>query len=219
MALTSPPMELAARYNVAPTQVAPVVRADGAGRSLGWLRWGLVPSWAGGVGVGSSMINARAEGIDSKPAFRAAFKRQRCLVPVSGFYEWKKLDAGSRKQPFYITPASDEPLALAGLWDSWRPPEGGAIETFTVITTAPNQLMASLHDRMPAILDPADLATWLDPLLEDRERLLGLLKPYPPELMRARPVSDRVNAPRNDDPTCIALFTPKPPDLSLFLDF
>ena len=158
--------------------------------------------------MGSSLINARAEGIEAKPAFRAAFKRRRCLVPASGFYEWKKLGGGDRKQPYYITAADEEPLAFAGVWEWWRSPEGEAVESFAIITTTPNEMMAGLHDRMPVILDSADFAPWLDPAQEDQKRLLGLLRPYPAELMVSRPVSTRVNSPRNDDPACILPLDP-----------
>lgn len=218
---TSPPLaEIEARYNVAPTQAAPVVRATAAsdgssrhrgdvtGRTLGMLRWGLVPSWAKDIKIGNSLVNARAEGIEAKPSFRSAFKRRRCIVPVSGFYEWKRLDE-KRKQPYYITSAADdEPLAFAGLWEWWKPPEGSdtgtePIESFTIITTTPNEMMAALHDRMPVILHPADFAAWLDPANSDSASLLSLLRPYPSELMRCWPVSTRVNSPRFDDPACI----------------
>lgn len=203
MELTTPLVDLPMRYNVAPTQRAPVVRQSRANaRTLDMLRWGLVPSWAKDLAVGSSMINARGETIASKPAFRAAFKRRRCIVPISGFYEWQKL-GGTRKQPHYITASDDQPLALAGLWESWLSPEQESIETYTIVTTTPNEMMAEIHDRMPVILHAEDLDAWLDPGDEGSARVAGLIRPYPAELMLARPVSTHVNSPRHDDPSCI----------------
>jgi len=209
MALTSPPLEFTDRYNVAPTQTAPVVRAQpqAGGREAVFMRWGLIPSWAKDEKIGNSLINARAEGIESKPAFRVAFRQRRCIVPVSGFYEWEKL--GARRQPHYVTSAGDEPLALAGLWESWQSAEDGTVESFTVITTTPNEMMARLHDRMPVILDAADFGAWLDPASQDAARTAALLRPYPAELMVSRPVSTRVNSPRNEGPECLAVFEPQ----------
>ncbi len=211
MALTSPPLEFTDRYNVAPTQMAPVVRADGNGRSVSFMRWGLIPSWAKDAKIGNSLVNARAEGIETKPAFRAAFKQRRCIVPVSGFYEWQKV--GERKQPHYITSADGEPLALAGLWESWSSPEHGGVESFTVITTTPNETMARLHDRMPVILERADFGPWLNPANHDKTRLDAMLKPYPAELMVSYAVSTRVNSPRHDAPDCIEPIQPHEPGL------
>jgi putative SOS response-associated peptidase YedK len=209
MVLTTPPLEFTDRYNVAPTQTAPVVRdlPQARGREAVFMRWGLIPSWAKDEKIGNSLINARAEGIESKPAFRAAFKQRRCIVPVSGFYEWQKL--GTRKQPHYITSSDNQPLALAGLWESWQSPDHGAVESFTVITTTPNEMMAKLHDRMPVILDPADFDTWLDPASHKLARFAALLKPYPAELMASRAVSTWVNSPQNEGPECLAVFEPE----------
>lgn len=201
LALTSVPFDLTPRYNIAPTQLAPVARQDKDGRrSLDMLRWGLVPSWAGDLKIGNTMINARGETLATKPAFRAAFKRRRCIVPASGFYEWKKSEGSKTKQPFYITASDDGPLMLAGLWESWTSPDGAMIDTYTIITTAPNEMMAEMHDRMPVILDETDFDAWLDPAREDAS---GLIRSYPSELMRARPVSTVVNSPKNEDPVCI----------------
>ncbi|MBC7771502.1 MAG: SOS response-associated peptidase [Pyrinomonadaceae bacterium] len=208
MELTTP-VQLPIRYNIAPTQTAPVVRIDdrerSRSRSLAMLRWGLLPSWARDIKVGSSLINARAEGIESKPSFREAFRRQRCLVPASGFYEWKRLANGKVRQPYYISTADQKPIAFAGLWESWHNTshQGEPVETFTIITTTPNEMMAPLHDRMPVILDPQDFPSWLDPGNKDTAGLLALLRPYPAELMQSHPVSPRVNSPAFDDPSCI----------------
>jgi len=201
--LTTPELDFAVSYNVAPTQAAPVLRQDERGRRLDLLRWGLIPWWSKDAKIGATLINARAETLPSKPAFRSAFAARRCLVPVSGFYEWRRLDAKA-KQPYYLRSAGDdEPLFLAGLWESWKDPEGERLETFTIVTTTPNELVAQLHDRMPAILDPADFGTWLDPKAS-AEALTALLRPYPAELMLSHPVSRLVNSPRNNGPECVA---------------
>lgn len=211
--LTTPPIEFAERYNVSPTQDAPVVRRGGAegrsekGRRLDMLRWGLIPSWAKDETFGNKAINARAETVATSGAFRDSWRRRRCLVPVSGFYEWKKLDAGGkRKQPHYITSSDGEPFMLAGLWTSWKGADARAIETFSIITTTPNALMAKVHDRMPVILGPADWDAWLDSDSGDGGvggEVESLLRPYPAELMVAFPVSSKVNSPRNDGPELI----------------
>ncbi len=223
LGITTPPTEWPPRYNVAPSQLGPVVRmVDGGGRELAMLRWGLVPSWADDLKFGFRTINARAEGIATAPAFRSAIKRRRCIVPVSGYYEWQKIDAKT-KQPFYLTAADDQPLMLAGLWESWRPQGAGAdatVESFTIITTTPNEAAAKFHDRMPVILDAADIAGWLDPAAEVGV-VLPLLKPSPAELLMAVPVSTVVNNPKNNTPDCIQPVslqgnTPKPEQGELF---
>lgn len=206
MTLVSPPWEFPRRYNVAPTQDAPVIRAaEGSGRRVDPLRWGLIPSWASDVSIGSRLINARAETIAEKPAFRSAFKARRCLVPVSGFYEWKTIPGEKRKQPHYIRPSGDDDLFFfAGLWERWSPKDGAAepIESFTIITTQPNELMATLHNRMPVILDSPERDVWLAGDTSP-ESLMALLRPYPAELMMALPVSLAVNNPRHDAADCI----------------
>jgi putative SOS response-associated peptidase YedK len=195
--------DVAPRYNIAPTQEAPVVllHPDSGARVLRALRWGLVPSWSKDPRAGARLINARAEGAADKPAFRAAFKRRRCLVPAAGFYEWKRLPKG--KQPWWIRLRGGGPLAFAGLWEHWLDPQSDAtLHTFTILTTAANPLVAALHDRMPVILPPRDYTVWLDPDAA-RPDLDALLVPYPPELMEAWPVSQRVNSPKNDDPSLL----------------
>ncbi|MCC6427305.1 MAG: SOS response-associated peptidase [Phycisphaerales bacterium] len=205
MALTTAPIEWPPKYNVAPSQVAPVVRAiDGGDRGMDLLRWGLVPGWADDLKFGYKTINARAETITSSPAFRSAIKRRRCIVPVSGYYEWQKID-DKTKQPFYFTAADEEPLAFAGLWESWKPKDGSSqdpVETFTIITTAPNEFAARFHDRMPVILDRADFERWLDPKV-DAPAVIDLLHPAPDGVLMAVPVSTLVNSPRNESPECI----------------
>lgn len=196
--------DLQPRYNIAPTQPVAAVRlptADGD-RELVMLHWGLIPFWAKDPGIGSRMINARAETVAEKPAFRAAFRRRRCLVPADGFYEWQKQNGS--KQPFYIRLQDGRPFAFAGLWERWQDEEGGVIESCTLLTTRPNELIRPLHNRMPVILHPHNYAVWLDPEVEDLDVLRRLLDPYPPSEMEAYAVSRYVNAPRNEGPDCIA---------------
>lgn len=193
------------RYNLAPTQEAAVVRvaAPGAPRTLDRLRWGLIPWWAKDPAIGNRMINARAESAADRPAYRDSFRRWRCLVPADGFYEWKKLAAKS-KQPYLIRRQDRLPFAFAGLWSSWRGPESDRpVETFTILTTEPNDLLRPLHDRMPVILDRRDFAAWLDPANRDLARLQALLAPAPTGGWEAVPVSRAVNSPDHDEPDCI----------------
>ena len=194
---------LAPRFNIAPTQEVAVVRLDPAAgrRKLGLLRWGLIPPWAREPEVGSRMINARADTAAVKPAFRAAFKRRRCLIPADGFYEWKP--AGARKQPYFIRMCDGRTFAFAGLWERWEPSDGEPIESCTILTTDPNDLLAPIHNRMPVILHREDYGLWLDPDLGNPDRLRPLLAPYAPEEMTAYPVGLRVNSPKNDDAGCI----------------
>ncbi|MBI4916358.1 MAG: SOS response-associated peptidase [Acidobacteria bacterium] len=194
--------ELAPRFNIAPTQAVAAVRAraDG-GRELVALTWGLIPSWSKDRAIGSRMINARAETVGEKPAFRAALRARRCLVLADGFYEWQKL--GTRKQPHHIRMRDGRPFAFAGLWERWTPPDGDPVESCTIITTVPNEVVAPIHDRMPVILAPADLDRWLDPGTRDPATVAALLRPYPGRDMTAYPVSLRVNSPGADDPSCV----------------
>ncbi|MCA9897857.1 MAG: SOS response-associated peptidase [Anaerolineales bacterium] len=189
------------RYNIAPTQPVAAIRlAENGQREFTFFRWGLVPSWAKDLNIGSRMINARSETVAEKPSFRTAFKRRRCLIPADGFYEWQK--QGSGKQPMFIRPVAERPFALAGLWEVWRDPDGSVLQTCTILTTTPNELMAPIHNRMPVIVEPEDFDLWLNPE-PDPEQGLHLLRPYPAEKMAAYPVSTVVNNPRNDMPDCI----------------
>ncbi len=191
------------RYNIAPTQPVLIVRASDTGdRVMTTVRWGLIPFWAKDEKIGARMINARGETAASKPAFRAAVKSRRCLVPADGFYEWMKTDAG--KQPHLIRFTDRRPFAFAGLWETWRPTDGEPIESCTIITTTPNELVAGIHDRMPVILSPSSYTEWLAPDQPNPSRLEQLLIPFPPDEMEAFPVSTRVNKPVNDDANCIA---------------
>jgi putative SOS response-associated peptidase YedK len=194
--------ELKPRYNISPTQGVAAIRAAGAGRELVTLHWGLIPSWSKDAAIGARMINARGETAAEKPSFRAPFRSRRCLILADGFYEWRR--DGERKQPFHICMSDRRPFAFAGLWDRWAAPDGEPVESCTIVTTAPNELLAPIHDRMPVILPPAAYAPWLDPARRDKERLQEFLQPFPASLMKAYPVSPRVNNPRNDDRDCIA---------------
>jgi len=190
-------------YNAAPQSTQPIVRLglDSGRREVALLRWGLVPFWAKEPNFGYTTINARAEEAATKPAFREAFKKRRCLVPADAFYEWQRLDPKT-KRPFAIALASGEPYAFAGLWESWRRPEGESLETFTILTTDPNELMAPIHNRMPVILEPKNYDRWLDHGDPARPPV-DLLRPYPAEKMRAWPVNDRVGNVRNNDPSLL----------------
>lgn len=194
---------LAPRYNVAPSQNIPVVRQEKEGRRFALARWGLVPSWAKDINLGYSTINARAETVASKPAFRSAFRHRRCLIPADGYMEWQAQAGSKRKQPWYITLKSREPMAFAGLWEHWTSPEGEGLESCCVIVTEANDLMRPIHDRMPVLLDPETWDPWLEPEAHDPSSLVALLKPYPAEAMTAWPIGARVNSPKNDSPECL----------------
>ena len=190
-------LEMPPRYNIAPSQDIPVVRQSGEGRDLSLLRWGLIPHWAKDHKIGYRMINARAETVAEKPSFRTAFRRRRCLIPATGFYEWKKVAGG--KQPYNIRMEDGGLFAFAGLWERWKGSDGNLVESCTIIVTDANELIRPVHDRMPVILDPADYGIWLDPGLQDPAQLQPLLVPHPSAGMDLYPVSSRVGSPANDD--------------------
>jgi len=201
------------RYNIAPTQTVPVVRlADSGRREIALLRWGLIPRWARDASMAARMINARAETVTEKPAFRDAFAHRRCLMPADGFYEWRTEDG--RKQPFRIGLKGGGAFAFAGLWESWTAPQdadgavspGETVETVTIITTDANEKLRPIHDRMPVILPPEAYATWLDAHTPANDAK-ALLRPFPADPMAFYRVSTHVNAVRNDDPDCIAPLT------------
>lgn len=208
---------LPARYNVAPTQDVPVVRVGGdtegpeadGGRHLVQLRWGLVPFWADDVSIGAKMINARAESAAEKPAFRAAFRRRRCLVVADGFYEWKApAQKGQRKQPYRIELADRRPFGFAGLWERWtNPQDQSVLDTCTILTTQANDYLKEIHPRMPVMLSPDAFPVWLDPNAKV-EAVKGLLTPFPGSDLTAYPISIRVNAVRNDDPSILEPLEP-----------
>lgn len=189
------------RYNIAPTQMVPAIIAHEGRNRIGELRWGLIPQWAKDDKVGFQTINAKAETIIEKPAFRTPFMRKRCLIPADGFFEWKK--DGSAKQPYRIVLKDRKLFAMAGLYDTWINPDGQKISSCTIITTTPNELMADIHNRMPVILRREDEAAWLDRANQDTEQLLSLLKPYASDLMKAYRVSSAVGNVRNDSPELI----------------
>lgn len=191
--------ECAPRYNVAPGQDVLAIRArDGGARRADPLRWGLVPSWADAEEAArASLINARAESAAYKPAFREAFRARRCIVPADGFYEWA--DLGGFRQPYWIAPIDAQPLGIAAIWERWRSPDGAALESCALLTTAANARIARLHDRMPAILAPEHYALWLDPA-RDPASLSALLVPLAEDAVAAHPVSTRLNRVEIDEP-------------------
>ncbi|MCX6268808.1 MAG: SOS response-associated peptidase [Bacteroidetes bacterium] len=202
-----------ARYNCSPTQNLAVIAND-APDTLKFFRWGLIPSWSKDPAGGSKLINARAETLAEKPSFKNAFRNRRCLVPATGFYEWKrdhhKDIARNISRPFHIGMKNGDPFCFAGLWDRWVSGEGEIMHSFTIITTSPNKLMEPIHDRMPVILHREDEQRWISSQMESSS-LADLLKPYPAEMMEAWPVSTLVNSPKNDGPEIIG----RAPDLML----
>lgn len=202
------PFDLPPRFNIAPGQNIPAIIEDRGQRRIGQLRWGLVPSWAPDAKGGYKMINARAETLTEKPAYRRLFERKRCIIPADGFYEWQQRPSG--KQPMRIMMKNEELFSFAGLFDTWSGPEGEKIHTCTIITTRPNEVVKDIHDRMPVILHQEDEAIWLDRERYDTSLLQSLLVPYDPDQMRAYPVSSMVGSPRNDVPECIQEITDPP---------
>ena len=190
------------RYNAAPTQSLPVVRGAGAGggREPAMMRWGLVPSWSREGRMKSILINARSETVAHKPAFRDAFRHRRCLVPADGFFEWKH--SGRDRLPWLFEPADGAPFCFAGLWETWSGGDAGTLESFTILTTTPNENVADFHDRMPVILPASARELWLASDTRE-EALMSLLVPVPAGALRARPVNPRLNSVSNDDPACI----------------
>lgn len=196
--------DLKPRFNIAPSQNAPVVTVEGGGRHIRMMRWGLVPFWAKEASIGNKMINARSETVAEKPSYRKSLKQRRCLVLADGFYEWQAPREGKgRKTPHRILLKSGEPFAFAGLWDIWKNPEGEELLSFTIITTEANDLVNDIHNRMPVILAPEEEEVWLNAKPDEVERLVALLDPYPSGDMEAYAVSTAVNSPANDRPECI----------------
>jgi putative SOS response-associated peptidase YedK len=193
------PPDFAPRYNIAPAQPVAVVRTppEGRGRELTHLHWGLIPSWAKDPAIGSRLINARAETVADRPAFRSALRYRRCLIPADGFYEWLRSTGGRR--PFFIRMRDGSPFAFAGLWDRWEGADGSVIESCALITTEANELVAKIHDRMPAIVPPDRYDLWLDRTVQKPDAVKSLLSPYPADAMAAHPVSTAVNNARVDD--------------------
>lgn len=191
------------RFNIAPGQmILAVVEDNQKERRIGQLKWGLVPSWAKDAKGGWRMINARSETLTEKPSFKTLLFRKRCVVPADGFYEWAKREDGS-KQPMRIRLKSKQIFSMAGLYDTWIAPDGSRLNTCTIITTRPNEVVQPIHDRMPVILNEQQEKMWLDRHVQDRDTLLDLLQPYPADEMIAYPVSEKVGNVRNDDETLI----------------
>jgi putative SOS response-associated peptidase YedK len=189
-------------YNIAPSQMVLSVINDGIKNRLGYLKWGLVPSWAKDPKMGFKMINARAETVHEKPSFREALKKKRCLIVADSFYEWKRTE--DRKVPMRIKMKNNELFAMAGLWESWTSPSGELVHTCTILTTEPNDLMSTIHDRMPVILKEEDEQAWLNPAIKTIDELKPFLIPLENGLLEAYEVSDKVNSPKNNAPELIA---------------
>jgi putative SOS response-associated peptidase YedK len=204
------------RYNIAPSQDVAVIRRlpDDQERKLAMLRWGLIPAWAKDPAKARQPINSKSETVAELPTFRVAFRQRRCLIPTDGFYEWKQ--ESGRKQPVYIYMKDREPFAFAGLWERWVGEEAEFIESCTILTTEPNDLLEPIHNRMPVILDPTQYDLWLDPDVQQPDKLRPLLHSYPSESMTFYPVNLRVNNPKHDDPLCLEQLPPESHRASLF---
>jgi putative SOS response-associated peptidase YedK len=216
------PREFVSRYNIAPSTMIPAIRTatDDGGREAVGLQWGLVPWWSKDPKSGAKLANARSEGIATKPAFREALRKRRCVVPASGFYEWQTI--GRLKQPWFFKLRDESPFVFAGLWERWHSADGVELQTCSLITTAANEVVSPLHDRMPVILRGSTIDTWLNPAIAEPSQLEPLLAPLSGAEMKATPVSPRVNSVRNEGPECIEAATPiapeqPPPQLSLGL--
>jgi putative SOS response-associated peptidase YedK len=205
------PFALSARYNIAPSQAAPVVVRDHASPEFRLLRWGLVPAWAKLTKSTKRPINARSETVHEKPSFRDAFEHRRCLVCADGFYEWKR--QGARPMPFFMHRKDRRPMSLAGIWERHRGDDGTELQTFAILTTEANDLMAPVHHRMPVVIPPEHRARWLDPTLERRDDLEDLLQPPDTENYEIFQVSEKVNSVANDSAACLE---PGPDQQSLF---
>lgn len=190
-------VEVQPRYNIAPTTPILIVKDTPQGRIGTFHLWGLIPSWANDPSIGTKMINARSETAAEKPSFRNALKRRRCLVPASGFYEWQSLGKG-QKQPYWIHRKDGSFLAFAGLWESWQGPNGEELDTCTILTTTPNELMAPIHDRMPVILRKEHYDVWLNCEDQTAKGVVGLFRPCPASWLAVHPVGSAVGNPRNE---------------------
>jgi len=188
-------------YNIAPSHMVTTIISETNVREIKPMRWGLIPSWAKTMSVGSKCINARCETITEKPTFKQAFKKRRCLIPANGFYEWKK--NGKNKSPYYFTSFDEQPFAFAGIWDVYTSKRHGIITSFAIITTQPNKIVEPIHKRMPVIIMPDDYESWLNISLKNLDEITSLLVPYPDDLMMGYPVHPCVNNPDYNDPRCI----------------
>lgn len=196
------PVRFAPRFNIAPSQPILAIPNDNK-LAADFFVWGLIPMWAKDPTIGSRLINARGETLAEKPSFRGSYRHKRCLILADGFYEWKSVGDKKTKTPYYIHMQDRQPFAMAGLWDSWESPDGSSLKTCTIITTTPNELMETIHDRMPVILHPRDYAKWLDVTPQTPENLQPLIKPFNADVMSAYPVSTLVNKPANDMPELV----------------
>ncbi|MFW9924901.1 MAG: SOS response-associated peptidase [Candidatus Thorarchaeota archaeon] len=207
--------DIPAQYNIAPGQDVYAVRGiiirddqQRTASSLPYVRevaplkWGLIPFWSKDPSIGMKMINSRSETIQEKPAFREPFKKRRCLIPADGFYEWQKQKDGS-KQPFYIHMNDKKPFAFGGIWDKWKNPDGNIVESFSILTTKPNELLKPIHDRMPVIIEPKKFDKWLNPEIQEPTELVPLLEPFQATKMEAYPISPFINSPKNNSEQCI----------------
>jgi putative SOS response-associated peptidase YedK len=224
-------LELPPQYNISPgqdiyavrgivirdEQISPKADTTNAAfrKEVAPFKWGLIPFWSKDPEIGNRMINARSETAAEKPSFRKAFKSQRCLIPADGFYEWKKMDEGP-KQPYYFQMVDKKPFALAGIWDKWKNPEGGIIESCSILTTEPNAVVKPVHKRMPVIINPKKFDFWLDPTTEKIDDLKELMKPYDAKVIEAYPVDRYVNSPQNKGEKCIEKFQEKYKQQKLF---
>ncbi|HEU0293881.1 MAG TPA: SOS response-associated peptidase [Anaerolineales bacterium] len=196
------PAKFAPRFNIAPSQPVLAIPNDDK-LTADFFVWGLIPMWAKDPEIGNRLINARGETLAEKPSFRGSYRHKRCLILADGFYEWKSFGGRKTKTPYYIHMQDRKPFAFAGLWDHWESPDGSSIKSCTIITTSPNELTGSIHDRMPVILHPRDYRKWLDPAPQTPESLQPLIKPFPAEAMTAYPVSTLVNKTTNDVPELV----------------
>ena len=189
---------LVPNYNIAPTQLVLIVHQVSDHRTLDIMKWGLIPPWAKDPAIGSQMINARSETVAEKPSFRHAIKYRRCIVPASGYFEWQH--EGKVKIPYYFRMKDKSPLGLAGIWEEWKAPDDTLLQTFSILTTTANKIVAPVHDRMPVIIPPDEYSTWLSKHITNPEQLRALYQPFPADLLESYPVSDKVNSPRNNEP-------------------
>ncbi|MBX3324090.1 MAG: SOS response-associated peptidase [Phycisphaeraceae bacterium] len=197
------PLTLKPRYNIAPTQRTLVIRNLNSVREAMMGRWGYIPAWRKSGQKGPEPINARSETAGTSRLFGEPLRRRRCIIPASGFYEWQAIEGQRAKRPFHIEPVGSDVFALAGLWSRWQPHDADAVETFTILTCAPNEVMKPIHDRMPVILPVELIDAWLDPAIDDVSEVATMLRPASPAAIMAREVSTRVNSPKHDDELCI----------------
>ena len=214
--IKKPASSFALRYNIAPLQMVPVVIQAQEERVFAPMRWGLIPSWGKDPTIANRMINARLESVRTKPSFRSCLKQKRCLIPATGFYEWRAVKGNKGKIPMWISLKNQDIFAFAGLWDEWLDPQHNKIQTFTIITTEANSFLQSIHSRMPVILEANAEDSWLEPSIKDSQQVLHNLKQVSVDLMQAHAVSAYVNSPKNEGIECIHEAPDPEQDLTLF---